>query len=35
MQRQGVEFDEIISPLAMLKSIRTLLIIAAYHNYKI
>ena len=34
-QRQGVDFDEAFSPLAMLKSIRILLAITAYYDYEI
>ncbi|KAJ8754112.1 hypothetical protein K2173_002010 [Erythroxylum novogranatense] len=34
-QKQGVDFDETFSPVAMLKSIRILLAIAAYHDYEI
>ena len=34
-QRQGVDFDETFSPVAMLKSIRILLAIAAYYDYEI
>ena len=34
-QRPGVDYDETFSPVAMLKSIRILLAIAAYHNYEI
>ena len=34
-QRQGVDFDETFSPLAMIKSIRIMLAIAAYHDYEI
>ena len=32
---QEVDYDETFSPVAMLKSIRVLLIIAAYHDYEI
>ena len=31
-QRQGVDFDETFSPLAMIKSIRIMLAIVAYHD---
>ncbi|PKI46220.1 hypothetical protein CRG98_033392, partial [Punica granatum] len=31
----GVDYDETISPVAMLKSIRILLVIAAYYDYEI
>ena len=31
----GVDYDETFSPVAMLKSIRIILAIAAYHDYKI
>ena len=34
-QRQGVDFDKTFSLVAMLKSIRILLTIAAYHDYEI
>ena len=34
-QRQGVNYDETFSPIAMLKSIRTLLTITAHYNYEI
>jgi hypothetical protein len=34
-QIQGVDYDETFSPIAMLKSIRILLAIAAYFNYEI
>ena len=34
-QRQGIDFDETFSPVAMLKSIRILLAIAAYYDYQI
>ena len=34
-QRPGVDYDETFSPVAMLKSIRILLSIAAYHDYEI
>ena len=34
-QRQGIDFDEIFSPVAMLKSIRILLAIAAHYDYEI
>ena len=34
-QRQGVDYDETFSPVAMIKSIRILLAIAAYHDYEI
>ena len=34
-QRQGVDFDETFSPVAMHKSIRILLAIAAYYDYEI
>lgn len=34
-QRQGVDYDETFSPVAMLKSIRILLAIAAHYNYEI
>ncbi|WRX11509.1 Reverse transcriptase [Theobroma cacao] len=34
-QRQGIDFEETFSPIAMLKSIRILLAIAAYHDYEI
>ena len=34
-QKQGIDYDETFSPVAMLKSIRILLAIAAYHDYEI
>ena len=34
-QRQGVDYDETFSPVAMVKSIRILLTIAAYFDYEI
>ena len=34
-QRQKINYDETFSPMAMLKSIRILLAIAAYYDYKI
>ena len=34
-QRQGIDYDETFSPVAMLKSVRILLAIAAYYDYKI
>ena len=34
-QRQGVDYDETFSPVAMVKSIRILLAIAAYFDYEI
>ncbi|WBP92221.1 reverse transcriptase domain-containing protein [Kitasatospora cathayae] len=34
-QREGVDYEETFSPVAMLKSIRTLLSIAAYFDYEI
>ena len=34
-QRQGIDYEETFSPVAMLKSIRILLAIAAYNNYEI
>ena len=34
-QRQGVDYDETFSPVAMLKSIRILLAIAAHYDYEI
>ena len=34
-QRQGVDYEETFSPVAMLKSIRILLAIAAYHDYEV
>ncbi|KAJ9547812.1 hypothetical protein OSB04_020355 [Centaurea solstitialis] len=34
-QTQGVDYDETFSPVAMIKSIRILLAIAAYHDYEI
>ena len=35
LQRQGVDYDETFSPIAMLKSIRILLAIFAHYDYKI
>jgi len=34
-QIQGVDYDEIFSPVAMLKSVRILLAIAAFYDYEI
>ena len=34
-QTHGVDYDETFSPVAMLKSIRILLAITAYYDYKI
>jgi hypothetical protein len=34
-QKQGIDYDETFSPVAMLKSIRILLAIAAYYDYEI
>ncbi|KAL8146162.1 hypothetical protein AgCh_004049 [Apium graveolens] len=34
-QRQGIDFDETFLPVALLKSIRILLAIAAYYDYEI
>ena len=34
-QRQGIDYDETFSPVAMLKSVRILLVIAAYYDYEI
>ena len=34
-QTQGIDYDETFSPVAMLKSIRILLAIAAYYDYEI
>ena len=34
-QRQGIDYDETFSPVAMIKSIRILLAIAAYYDYEI
>ena len=34
-QTQGIDYDETFSPVAMLKSIRILIVIAAYHDYEI
>ena len=34
-QRHGVDYDETFSPVAMAKSIRILLAIAAYYDYEI
>jgi hypothetical protein len=35
LQIQGIDYDEIFSPVAMLKSIRILLAIVAYFDYEI
>ena len=34
-QKQGVDYDETFSPVAMLKSIRIILAIAAHYDYEI
>ena len=34
-QTHGIDYDETFSPVAMLKSIRILIAIAAYHDYEI
>ena len=34
-QRQGVDYDETFSPIAMLKSIRILLAVATHYDYEI
>ena len=34
-QQEGIDYDETFSPVAMLKSIRILLAIAAYYDYEI
>ena len=34
-QRQGIDYDETLSPVAMLKSIRVLLAIVAHYDYEI
>ena len=34
-QRQGVDYEETLSPVAMLKSIRILLTIAAHYDYEV
>ena len=34
-QVQGVDYDETFSPMAMLKSVRIILAIAAYFDYEI
>ena len=34
-QRQGIDYDETFSPVAMIKSIRILLSIAAYYDYEV
>ena len=34
-QKEGVDYEETFSPVAMLKSIRTLLSIAVYYDYEI
>jgi hypothetical protein len=33
-QRQGIDFNETFSPVTMLKSIRIMLTIIAYHDYE-
>ena len=34
-QTHGIDYDETFSPVTMLKSIRILIAIAAYHDYEI
>ena len=34
-QKQGVDYDETFSPVAMIKSIRILLAIAVRHDYEV
>ena len=34
-QVQGVDYDETLSPVAMLKSVRIMLAIAAFYDYEI
>ena len=34
-QKQGIDYDEIFSPVTMLKSVWIMLAIAAYHDYEI
>ena len=34
-QIHGIDYDETFSPVAMFKSIRIMLAIAAYHDYEI
>ena len=34
-QRQGIDYDETFSPVAMLKFVRILLVITAYYDYEI
>ena len=34
-QKHGIDYDETFSPVAMLKSIRIMLAIAAYYDYEI
>ncbi len=34
-QRQGIDYEETFSPIAILKSIRILLAIVAYYDYEI
>ena len=35
LQKQGIDYDEIFLPVAMLKSIWIMLAIAAYHDYEV
>ena len=35
LQIQGVDYDETFSPIAILKLVRIMLAIAAYHHYEI
>ena len=34
-KKQRVDFDETFSPVAMIKSIRIVLVVAVYHDYEI
>ena len=34
-QREGIDYEETFSPVAMLKSIRILLVIAAHYDYEV
>ena len=34
-QKQGIDYEETFSPVAMLKSIRIMLVISVYYDYEI